>query len=105
MTLKDKYPRLYKEPWYDIVAFPNTPFGRQQYTKVINGVHLRPNDYYLVMWDHEIWKYLLDNQRIEEEYYQRLDGTTNWIYVYRKDIDQVIQDFKEDVEKENKKYE
>lgn len=90
MSLKDKYPLMYKNPKYDIVSLPNTA----EYNRIVNGISLTPTDYYLVPWNHEIWMYMLENKYIEQEYYQRLDGTTKLIYVYQRDIDQVIKDFK-----------
>jgi len=80
MSLKDKYPNMYKEPWYDIIDMP---------CQLKNW----GADNYMVVKTHELFKILYTNKCITTEMYNDLQKGNKYVEMDKKFVDKIINDF------------
>lgn len=82
-TLKDKYPRMYKNPWDGILELPPQMWADLRH----------PTDNYMVESNHEVVQVIRSNFPIPAE----LDHK-NWVIIPKKIVNTIIKQFKEEFE-------
>ena len=93
MSLKDKYPNMYKEPWYDIIDAPNVSYVLWKNWS---------SDNYLVVKTHEMFKILHTNKCMTTEKYNDLQKGNKYVEMDKKVVDKIINDFNDFKETETK---
>ena len=81
MSLKDKYPNMYKEPWDGIVDGPDCQWKNWS------------SDNYMVKSTHEMFEVLYSNGYITTEMHNDLKNKIKYVEMDKKFVDKIIDDF------------